>query len=161
MQIQKNFKFRLHDVIKTKQQPVLEPIKDVFEGENVQSEYYILCYRVDLYFHDYKLVIDVDEFDHNVRDINYERRRQKKKKKNCDCRGIRIDPYEENFNIFRYINEIHRHISELNKKLTEESTKKSLIDKISKRLLEFELKKNNSVISRALKHFIKKIFPTV
>ena len=77
MQIQKNFKFRLHDVIKTKQQPVLEPIKDVFEGENVQSEYYILCYRVDLYFHDYKLVIDVDEFDHNVRDINYETRRQK------------------------------------------------------------------------------------
>ena len=56
---------------------------------------------------------------------------------------------------------MHRHISELNKKLTEESTKKSLIDKISKRLLEFELKKNNSVISRALKHFIKKIFPTV
>ena len=77
MQIQKNFKFRLHDVIKTKQQSVLEPIKDVFEGENVQSEYYILCYRVDLYFHDYKLVIDVDEFDHNVRDINYETRRQK------------------------------------------------------------------------------------
>ena len=76
MQIQKNFKFRLHDVIKTKQQSVLEPIKDVFEGENVQSEYYILCYRVDLYFHDYKLVIDVDEFDHNVRDINYETRRQ-------------------------------------------------------------------------------------
>ena len=77
MQIQKNFKFRLHDLIKTKQQPVLEPIKDVFEGENVQSEYYILCCRVDLYFHDYKLVIDVDEFDHNVRDINYETRRQK------------------------------------------------------------------------------------
>ena len=77
MQIQKNFKFRLHDLIKTKQQPVLEPIKDVFEGENVQSEYYILCYRVDLYFHDYKLVIDVDEFDRNVRDINYETRRQK------------------------------------------------------------------------------------
>ena len=77
MQIQKNCKFRLHDVIKTKQQSVLEPIKDVFEGENVQSEYYILCYRVDLYFHDYKLVIDVDEFDHNVRDINYETRRQK------------------------------------------------------------------------------------
>ena len=76
MQIQKNFKFRLHDVIKTKQQSVLEPIKDVFEGENVQSEYYILCYRVDLYFQDYKLVIDVDEFDHNVRDINYETRRQ-------------------------------------------------------------------------------------
>ena len=77
MEIEKSFRFRLHDVIKTKQQSVLEPIKDVFEGENVQSEYYILCYRVDLYFHDYKLVIDVDEFDHNVRDINYETRRQK------------------------------------------------------------------------------------
>ena len=43
---------------------------------------------------------------------------------------IRINPDEENFNIFRAINKIHRHIKK--------STKKSLIDKISKRLLEPE-----------------------
>ena len=43
---------------------------------------------------------------------------------------IRINPDEENFNIFKEINKIHRHIKK--------STKKSLIDDLSKRLLELE-----------------------
>ena len=46
--------------------------------------------------------------------------------KELDCVFIRINPDEENFNIFRVINKIHIHIKK--------STKKSLIDKISKRL---------------------------
>ena len=48
---------------------------------------------------------------------------------------IRINPDEENFNIFKAINQIHRHIKK--------STKNSLIDKISKRLLELEFKLNH------------------
>ena len=40
---------------------------------------------------------------------------------------------------------MHLHINESNKKLTEESTKKSLIDKISRRLLELEFKSNHSI----------------
>ena len=43
---------------------------------------------------------------------------------------IRINPDEKNFNIFKEINKIHRHIKK--------STKKSLIDDLSKRLLELE-----------------------
>ena len=28
---------------------------DAFEGENMQTQYSVLGYRIDLYFHDYKL----------------------------------------------------------------------------------------------------------
>ena len=36
---------------------------------------------------------------------------------------IRINPDEENFNIFKEINKIHRHIKKSTKKQTKESTK--------------------------------------
>ena len=42
---------------------------------------------------------------------------------------------KKNFNIFKEINKIYRHIKKSNQKLTEKSTKKSLIDDLSKRLL--------------------------
>ena len=64
---------------------------------------------------------------------------------------IRINP--DDFNIFRAINEIHRHIKK--------STKKSLIDKISNRLLKLEFKLNHSMITKALKRVkkVKKVLP--
>ena len=37
-----------------------------FEGENMQTEYNVLSYRIDLHFHDYKLVIEICE---NGRDM--------------------------------------------------------------------------------------------
>ena len=56
--------FKLHDVIKTKEQTIMNSIKDTFEGENIQTQYSILGYRIDLYFHEYKLAIKVDELGH-------------------------------------------------------------------------------------------------
>ena len=38
----------------------------------MQSEYYVLRYRTDLYFHDYKPAIKVEELGHKERNINYE-----------------------------------------------------------------------------------------
>ena len=55
-----------------KQQTVLGAIKDAFEGENMQTEYSVLGYIVDLYFHDYKLSKEVDEFGYSDRNIDYE-----------------------------------------------------------------------------------------
>ena len=34
--------FKLHNKINCKEQKVLEPIKDVFEGENIQTQYNVL-----------------------------------------------------------------------------------------------------------------------
>ena len=61
----RNLGFALHDVINTKEQTVINLIKDAFEGENMQSQYTVLNYRIDFYFHKYKLAIEIDELDHN------------------------------------------------------------------------------------------------
>ena len=51
------------------------------------------------------------------------------------------------------------HIVKSTKKQTEKSTKKSLIDGLSKRLLELEFKSNHSIKSKCLKWIFKKILP--
>ena len=104
---------------------------DAFEGENMQTQYCVLGYKFDLYFHDYKLTIEVNEKGHKDRNIDHEIKRQKILAKELSCEFIRINPDEKDFNIFKAINEIHRLIKKLPKKLTEESTKKSLIDELS------------------------------
>ena len=55
--------------------------------------------------------------------------------------------------ISKEINKIHRHIKK--------STKKTLIDGISKRLLELKLKSNHSIKLNGLKWIVKKILPTI
>ena len=59
----RNLGFKLHDLINTKEQTVINSIKDAFEGEDMQTQYSVLGYRIDLYFHKYKLAIEVDELD--------------------------------------------------------------------------------------------------
>ena len=66
----KQLGFKIHDVINTKEERVISAIKDAFEGENMQTQHSVLGYRVDLYFHKYKLAIEVDELGHNDRNIN-------------------------------------------------------------------------------------------
>ena len=151
--LKRNLGFKLHDVINTKEQTVINSIKDAFEGENMQTQYTVLNYRIDLYFHKYKLAIEVDELGHADRNLSNEIERQKALEKELDCVFIRINPDEENFNIFKEINKIHRHIKK--------STKKSLVDDLSKILLELEFKSNHSIKSKCLKWIVKKILPTI
>ena len=42
--------FKIHDVINTKEQTVINSIKDAFEGEDMQTQQSVLGYRIDLYF---------------------------------------------------------------------------------------------------------------
>ena len=48
-------------MINTKEQTIINSVKDMFEGENIQTQYSVLGYRIGLYFHEYKLAIEVDE----------------------------------------------------------------------------------------------------
>ena len=150
--LKRNLGFRLHDVINTKEQTVINSIKDAFEGENIQTQYSALGHRIDLYFHKHKLAIEVVELGHADRNRSNKIERQKAPEKELDCVFIRINPDEKNLNIFKEINKIHRHI----KKSTEKSTKKSLIDDLSKRLLELEFESKHSVKSKCLKWIVKK-----
>ena len=119
-----NLGFNLHDVINAKEQTVLRSTKDAFEGEDVQSQYTVIGYRIDLYFHKHKLAIEVDELEHAYWNLNNEIERQKALERELDFAFIRINPDEKDFNIFKEISKIHRHIKK--------STKKSLIDDLSK-----------------------------
>ena len=101
--------FRLHDVINTKEQTVLKSIKDAFEGEDMQTQYSVLGYRIDLYFHKHKLAIEVDELGHADRNLSNEIERQKALEKELDCVFIRTNPDEKNFNIFKEIKDTQTH----------------------------------------------------
>ena len=150
--LKRNLGFRLHDVINTKEQTVINSIKDAFEGEDMQTQYTVIGYRIDLYFHKHKLAIEVDELGHADRNLSNEIERQKGLEKGLDCVFNRINPDEKNFSIFKEINKIHRHI----KKSTETSTKKTLIDDLSKRLLDLEFNSNHLIKSKYLKWIVKK-----
>ena len=92
--LKKNLGFRLHDVINTKEQTVINSIKDAFEGEDIETQYSVLGYRIDLYFHNYTLAIEVDELGHSDRNLEIER--QKALGKELDCVFIKINPDENN-----------------------------------------------------------------
>ena len=73
-----------------------------------------------MYFHDYKLAIQTDKNEHSDRHIDYEIKRQKAIEQKMVCKFIRIDPEKEEFDIFRAIREIFRHVKQ--------STEKTLIN---------------------------------
>ena len=50
---------------------------DTFEGENMETQYHVLNYRIDLYFHGYKLAVEIDENGHKDRNEEHESKRQK------------------------------------------------------------------------------------
>ena len=77
MQSQKKLEFKLYNVINTKEQTIINSIKDTFEEENIQTQYSVSGYRIDLYFHEYKLAIEVDKLGHIYRNIKNEIERQK------------------------------------------------------------------------------------
>ena len=101
--------------------------------------------------------IKVDEYDHKYRDPNYEQSRQLM----IEDRGItviRINPEAADC-INRLINQIYMHIFRFTKKQTEKSTKKPLINDLSKRLLGLEFNSNHSIKSKCLKVVVEIILP--
>ena len=127
----------------------------------MQTQYTILGYRTDLYFHKYKLAIEVDELGHNDRNINDEIQRQRALERELDCVFIRTDPDAVDFGkeIGKEINKIHRDINQSTKQQTEQKTKESLIDNLSKMLLELEFKQNNQIKTKCLKSIVKNFLP--
>ena len=70
----------------------------------------MLGYRIDLFFHDYKLAIGIDENRYSDRNTDYEMKKQKATQQNLGGEFIGIDPEREVFDIFRIINKIFRYI---------------------------------------------------
>ena len=139
----------------------MSKIVTLFAAEEVILQHNVLGYRINAYFPKYKLATEIDEQGHNNRDIDFEIERQKAIKKKLGCEFIRINPPKENFNMFVEIGKIQNYITKSTKKLTEESTKKSLIDELSYKLLRLEFKSNNFIKTKCLKYVIKKMLPNL
>ena len=140
------------------EQDIISVSQIAFEGEIIHTQYCIKNKRLDAYFSEYKLGIEVDEYNHKHRDLDYEQSRQFM----IESHGItiiRTNPDDANFNMNKLINQMYTHIIKSTKKQTNESTKKSLIDDLSKRLLELEFEKHNSIKSKCLKWIAKNILP--
>ena len=70
----------------------LDSIKNAFEGKNIQTHHRVLGYEIDIYFHDYKLIVEIDEYIHEDIDTDCEIERQKALEKELGCKFIRINP---------------------------------------------------------------------
>ena len=153
--------FNQHDPIMIQEQSILPKIVTLFAAEKIILQNNVLGYRIDAYFPKYKLAIEVDEQEHNDKDIDYETERRKVTENKFGCEFIRINLDKENFNIFVEIGKIQNYTTKLTTKLTEESTKKILIDELSNKLLRLEFKSNNSIKKKCLKYVVKTILPTL
>ena len=121
----------------------------------MQTQYSVLGYRIDLYFHDYTLAIEIDENGHSYRNIDCKIKRQKAIEQELGCKLIRVDPDKKDFSIFKAIDGIFRHIKQSSNQLT----KKTLIDKISMSLLRLEFMSDNTIKSKAMKYIVNKTLP--
>ena len=81
-------------------------------------------------------MIEVDRFDHCDRDIEYEKERERRLKEELSCVFIKINLDAVNFNCFKAINKIHRHISKSTREMDKKETEKFIIDDKKKLLKE-------------------------
>ena len=91
-----------------------------------------------------------DENGHSDRNIDYKIKGQKAVEQELGCKSNRIDTNKEDFYIFKTVYEIFRRIKQ--------STKKTLINEISRRLLELEFKSDNIIKPKSIKFIVKKYF---
>ena len=110
------------DVITCDKQDIISALQVVFEGEIILTQYCIKNKRLDAYFSNHKLGIEVDEYNHEGRNSNYEKSRQLM----IESHGItiiRTNPDAADFDMNKLINQIYTYIFESTKKQTKVSTK--------------------------------------
>ena len=114
----KKFKKKLgldSNVVTCDEQDIINTLQIVFEGEIILTQYCIKNKRLDAYFSNHKLGIEVHEYNHEGRNSNYEKRRQLMIE-NHGSTIIRTNPDAADFDINKLINQIYTHIIKSTKK---------------------------------------------
>jgi len=125
----------------TKEQQNLNAITNTFKTEKFEDQFKVGKYYLDLYFPEYKIVIEVDEHGHRDRRPSDERERMDFVNEELsidDSYWIRFNPDEYNFDITKVIGQIMRKMKEKEIK-TEINIKK--VDLISEIMKVFESEK--------------------
>ena len=145
------------NLILKKERSVIESIRDTFKWEDIQIQYTVLSYKIDLYFYEHKLEIQVDELGHNDRNTDYESKRQREIENELNYVFIRTNPDAIDFNI----NELNNQIFNQNKKMQKikwlikllKTLKNSCSDKIKR--IKTISQKHFTKLKRIEKHTIK------
>ena len=163
------------DVVTCDKQDIISALQVAFEGEIIITQYCIENKRIDAYFSEYKLGIEIDEYNHESRNFNYEKSRQLMIESH-EITIIRTNPDAADFDMNKLINQIHMHISQSNKEKLEKEKNveiKKLKNKIKKQENKIKEQKSKfakellsyvSSISMPVKHikyFVKKMLPTL
>ena len=114
-------KLGVNDIVLRRKQSLGLRLKKLFPNKDIK-EYFALHYRTDFTIKEKKLVVEIDEKDHDYRDLGYERRRQKELEK-LGYYFIRINSDQPNLDEYEELGRVQKYI--------EKSSKKSLIDDIS------------------------------
>ena len=163
------------NVVTCDEKDIISALQVAFEEEIILTQYCIENKKIDAYFSKYKLGIEIDEYNHESRNSNYEKSRQLM----IESHGItiiRTNPDATDFNMNKLINQIYKHISQLNqeklekekgveikklknKKKDQENEIKEQKSKFAKELLSYV--SNISMPVKHIKYFVKKIIPTL
>ena len=81
--------------------------------DNNDQEY--ILFRIDIYFTEYFLAVEIDEKGHTDRDLIFEEKRQKALEKKLNCEFIRINTSRENYDADYEASRIQTFISNFNK----------------------------------------------
>lgn len=98
----------------TKEQQSLSEISTIFKIENHDFQYPIGQYIIDMYFSDYKIIVECDEGNHSSYDPVKEAERVRYINKYLDINDdhwIRFNPDEENYDIAKIVGQIYMKIN--------------------------------------------------
>ena len=133
----------------TKEQQTLTSITNTFKTEKFEDQYKIGKYYLDLYFPEYKIVVECDENGHTDRKPENERERMdfvNKKLNIDDSNWIRFNPDEYDFDMSKVIGRVYRKIKEKSNKNIYNIHYKKLEEKV--KILE---EKNKTLDRKAIK----------
>ena len=92
--------FNQVNLILKKEQSVVIPLLKAFSAEKIEQQYKALKnrrIRIDMYFSEHKLVVEIDEKEHTDRNQNEENKRQVNIEEHLNCKFHRIDPDVKGF----------------------------------------------------------------
>ena len=132
------------DVITCDEQDIISALQVAFEGEIILTQYCIENKTIDACFSKYKLGLEIDEYNHESRNSNYEKSGQLMIQSH-GITFIRTNTDAADFDINRLINQIYKHITQSNK------------EKLEKEKLEKETLEEKEVEIRKLKKQLKQL----
>ena len=110
-----------------------EHYKEKIQVDNNDREY--ILFRIDVYFTEYFLAVEVDEKGHTDRSLIFQRKKRKSTRKKIDCEFIRINTSRESYDVDYEASRIQTFISKFKDK-EKENKIKELEDKMKKLKLQ-------------------------